>query len=439
MYSWIEYVKQHDGAFPSYLELYGWGERPVLAFAAWLAAHDNDQYLTSDQVIAASEVNDGTSQAMISEIIAKIPILASEDTEDLYTRFLGDAARVGQHISSPKPVAPLGSVAELKIPERGEKESKIRSESRSEILLKFIGGSKSLWIETNSEIIGDLQEGKQLSCLQVDESVIFFDGSSDRIRLATKIKEICATAIKGRALIMLKKPFFGSPKLCVTGNIDISLVKKFVSPEISAKIVEVAPKVQATKMPPAKFSDSRMQKELPGKVNDQFKGWAVRAEKLPGASVEEVFSNLFDARLRMTLPKGYRGACATSTYVLKECLNGRPTKCNFNAETPAKGFGPSDREKRLGKPVLRGATEDEVKAFIAKAGHDLIFEIGGSSPEGDSGHAIIGVSPSTYLDAENGLGDSNLTWKTMRGLGHDVFTVWYAGRVHSSLKGSTRS
>ncbi|MFF3159428.1 hypothetical protein [Streptomyces sp. NPDC057910] len=141
-----------------------------------------------------------------------------------------------------------------------------------------------------------------------------------------------------------------------------------------------------------------------GRLPD-FEGWAQKAERFSGNNPLEIYRTVASERHpragNLQLPEGYRGACATSAFVLTECLNGRPTTFAFKKDTPHREFTPEDRTRRLGEPVLEGASQADFRKYIAKQPEGSVFEFRGfSDGQGDS-HAAVAVSPDLFYDVEN--------------------------------------
>ncbi|MET8752195.1 hypothetical protein ABZW32_19140 [Streptomyces sp. NPDC004667] len=182
--------------------------------------------------------------------------------------------------------------------------------------------------------------------------------------------------------------------------------------------------------------DKESQEEKPDQVHTSFEGWATRCPDPVGNSTQEIFDGLVvrrhggPGRKGRALPRGYRGACYTSTYVLKENLCGRPTDFAFGKESIPKEMGAADRTRRLGLPVLVHASTQDVVKFIGQQTPRRIFEIRGADNE--SGHAIIAISPGIYLDVENS-GPPEQGLNIMLAMGKDRFTVWDAGTVAEQI------
>ncbi|RSS76716.1 hypothetical protein [Streptomyces sp. WAC06614] len=176
--------------------------------------------------------------------------------------------------------------------------------------------------------------------------------------------------------------------------------------------------------------------EHPDKVHASLAGWAARCDEELGGTTEDIVDALIDKRVRRTMPEGYRGACYTSAYVLKENLCGRPTDFAFTRETEVVHMGSKDRTKRLGRPVLINATADELKRFVTRADPGTVFEIGAYDEE--SGHAIIAIAPNVFLDIENSAPAQHVLALAAK-MGKDRFVVWEAGQVADGITVDSRT
>ncbi|MFF3159766.1 RHS repeat-associated core domain-containing protein, partial [Streptomyces sp. NPDC057910] len=166
------------------------------------------------------------------------------------------------------------------------------------------------------------------------------------------------------------------------------------------------------------------------RAESAFEGWARRASVQPaGNTPEEIFEKVKLERSERQLPDGHPGACTVTSFVLSERLQGKPVVFTFGKDTRnnKRAFSANQIEARHGRAALYMKGENEVKEYIAKQRPGRIFEIVGTN--GKLGHAVVGVSPRSFFDAENGIEGAESVFNFMSGYGLTKFKVWNAGKV----------